>query len=188
MDPDMILLECEEHMSKALDYLKSELRGVRTGRASTGLVEHVRIEAYGSTSELRNLASISTPEPTQIVVKPYDPGTIGAIVKGIEAADLGLNPHSDGKVIRVPIPPLSGERRKQLVSQVKGMGEQAKVAIRNARRDANKHLDQLDKDKDAHISEDEIKRRKDQVQDLTKKHESEIDHLVEAKSAEVTEI
>lgn len=185
LDLDTVMLECDGAMDKAIDYLKHELRGIRTGRASAGLIESVRVEAYGTQQDLRNLAVLSTPEPTQIMVKPFDPSTVGAIVKAIEAADLGLNPQSDGKVIRVPVPALSGERRKHLASQVKSMGEQAKVTIRNARRDTNKHLDQLGKDKSLGYSEDQIKDAKTATQEKTKKHEKSIDEMVSKKSAEI---
>ncbi len=188
MDRDMVMLECEELMDNAIAYLKNELRGVRTGRASAGLIEYVKIEAYGSMTDLKNLAGIASPEPTQIVVKPFDPGTISDIVKGIERADLGLNPQSDGKMIRIPVPSLSGDRRRQLATQTKTMGENAKVTVRNARRDANKHLDQLEKDKTNSVSEDEAKGLKTDVQDLTKKHETTIDKLVTAKADEIMQI
>jgi len=188
LDPDTVLLECDESMDKALEYLKHELRGVRTGRASVGLVEHVKVDAYGSSQDLRNLAALSAPDAAQILIKPFDPGTVNAIVKAIEVADLGLNPQSDGKAVRVPVPPLSGERRKQLAGQVKSMGENAKVAVRNARRDANKHLDQLSRDKSQGYSEDEIKSAKDDIQEKTKKHEEMIDQLVKAKAEEILEV
>jgi len=188
MDADTILLECEEHMTKTLDYLRHELRGVRTGRASTGLVEYVKVEAYGASTDLRNLAGISVPEPTQIQIKPFDPGTTGDIVKALERADLGLNPQSDGKVIRLNVPTLSGERRKQLAGQVRSMGENAKVAIRNARRDANKQVDAAEKDKDSGVSEDDAHTLKDEINDLTKKYEVEVESLVEAKTTEIMEV
>ncbi len=188
MDVDLILLECEDHMTKAVDYLKHELRGIRTGRASTAMIEHVKVEAYGSPTDLKNLASLSVPEPTQILVKPFDPSTMTDIIKGIERADLGLNPRPEGKQIRVPVPPLSGERRRQLAGQVKSMGEAAKVAIRNARRDANKHVDQAEKDKASGLSEDAAKDMKNEIQELTKKYESTVDSLVEQKSREISEV
>lgn len=188
MDPEMIVLECEEHMDKSLEYLRNELRGVRTGRATTGLIEFVKVDVYGAPTELRNVAALSTPEPTQIVVKPFDPATIGDIIKGIERADLGLNPMSDGKTIRVPIPALSGDRRKQLAGQVKTLGENAKIAIRNARRESNKHVDHAEKDKDAHVSEDEAKKMKEEIQELTKKAESKIDELITSKAAEIMDL
>ncbi len=188
MDLDSILLEAEEAMDKALEYLKKELSGVRTGRASPGLVEFVKVEAYGAESDLRSLAMVSVPEPTQIHIKPFDPSTVTDIVKGIEKAGLGLNPMVDGKMVRLNIPPLSGDRRKQLIGSVKQMGEQAKVTIRNARRDANKHIDAAEKDKDQHLSEDDVKGAKDDVQELVKKHETAVDDAVSTKSTEIEEV
>jgi len=174
-------------MQKAVDYLKSELKGVRTGRASPSLIEFVKIEAYGTESELRSLAMIQAPEPTQLLVKPFDPGTIQEIVKGIEKAGLGLNPQPDGKTIRISIPALSGDRRKDLIASCKSMGEQAKVTIRNARRDANKAIDQAEKDKSLGLSEDQIKSAKDDVQELLKLHEAEVEQLVVAKTKQIEE-
>jgi ribosome recycling factor len=188
MDIDEILLEAEDAMDKALEYLTSELQGVRTGRASTGLVEFVKVEAYGAVTDLRSVASVSVPEPTQLMVKPFDPSTVKDIAKGIEKAGLGLNPQVDGKVIRLNIPPLSGERRQQLIGSVKQMGEQAKITIRNARRDANKHIDQAAKDKSAGVSEDEASGAKDQVQDLTKQYEAKVDQAVTRKSDEIQKV
>jgi len=188
MDVDMIMLECEEHMTRTVEYLKSELRGIRTGRASTAMIEYVKVDAYGSPTDLKNLAALSVPEPTQILVKPFDPSTMTDIIKGIERADLGLNPRPEGKQIRVPVPSLSGERRKQLAGQVKTMGEAAKVAIRNARRDANKHVDAVEKDKTSGLSEDAVKGMKHDVQELTRKYESLADSLVEQKTKEISEV
>lgn len=188
MDVDMILLECEEHMTKAVDYLKHELRGIRTGRASTAMIEFVKVDAYGSPTDLKNIAALSVPEPTQILIKPFDPSTMTDIIKGIERADLGLNPRPEGKQIRVPVPSLSGERRKQLAGQVKTVGEAAKVAIRNARRDANKNIDQAEKDKSTGLGEDAAKDLKNDVQELTKKYEGLVDSLVEQKTKEITEV
>lgn len=188
MDADTILLECEEAMTKAVDYLKHELRGMRTGRASTALVEYIKVDYYGSPTDLKGLAAISTPEPTQILLKPFDPSSISAISKAIQSADLGLNPQSDGKTIRINIPPLSGDRRKQLVAKIKEMGEGAKVAIRNARRDANKHLDQAEKEHIEGMSEDALKGFKDDVLELTHKYEKEVDDLVAGKTTEVMEV
>lgn len=185
-DPDTILLETEESMEKAVEYLTREFRGVRTGRASPALVEFLKVNYYGSETDLKSLASVSVPEPTQLLIKPFDAGAMAEIKKAIETSGLGLNPISDGKQIRLNIPPLSRERRQQLVSHVRKMGEEQKIALRNARRDANKHADQL---KSAgHVSEDEIKTLKDEIQDLLKKYEKIIDDKVEAKSAEIMEI
>lgn len=180
--------ECKAHMDKSIEHLKHELRGIRTGRPNTGLVEFVKVEAYGSTTDLRNVAAISIAEPATITIKPFDPSTTGEIVKAIERADLGLNPQSDGKMIRVAVPTLSGDRRKQLANQVHKMGEAAKISIRNARRDANKHIDQLEKDKSEDLSEDQAKRHKDDIQDLTKKYEQQVEELVESKVKEITEV
>ena len=179
---------CNDQMTKVIEYLKDELRGVRTGRATPGLVEHVRIDvaSYGSTMELRELASITAPEPATLVVKPFDPTTIKDIEKGIQTSNLGITPSSDGKMIRPPIPPLSGERRKQLTGQVKSMGEEQKIALRNVRRDVIKKID-TDK-KASTITEDEAESAKDAVQKLIKKNEQEIDSMIEAKGKEIDEI
>lgn len=188
MTLDEIQLHAEETMDKSLEYLRGEIKGVRTGRATPGLVEYVKVEVYGSETDLRSVALISAPEPTQILVKPYDASTIQEISKGIAAAGLGLNPAVDGKQIRISIPPLSGDRRKELAASVKQMGEQAKVAMRNARRDANKHIDQLSKDKTQHISEDEIEGAKTEVQDLLKKYEKTVEDEITRKAKEIQEI
>jgi len=186
--PDSILNEAEAAMKKAVDYLSRELRGLRTGRASTALVEYIKVDYYGSPTDLKALAAISVPETSQILIQPFDPQSVGEIRKAIEQAELGLTPQVDGKVIRVNIPALSTDRRKQLSQQAKKMGEDAKVSCRNVRRDANKHADQLGKDKSEHISEDEIKTLKEEIQDLLKKYEAEIVKMVDAKSAEIMQV
>jgi ribosome recycling factor len=185
-DPDTILLETEEHMEKALEYLKHELRGIRTGRASPAMIDSVKVEYYGSQTDLKSLASISVPEPTQLLVKPFDAGAISEIKKAIEAAGLGLNPMSEGKQLRINVPPLSGDRRQQLIAKVKKMGEEQKVAIRNARRDGNKHADALKSG--GKFPEDEIETLKTEIQDLLKKYEGEVDKLVESKSKEISQV
>ncbi len=188
MDIDESLLTCEESMDKAVDYLKGELRGVRTGRANTALVEFIKVDYYGAPTELRQLALINVPEPTQILIKPFDASSTKEIGKAIEAAGLGLNPVVEAKQVRLNLPALSGERRTQLISSVKQMGEQGKVAIRNARRDANKHIDQAAKDKAQHLSEDAVEEAKDDVQKLTKKYEAQVDELITSKTKEIQEI
>jgi ribosome recycling factor len=187
MPADDIELACEESMEKSVDYLRSELRGIRTGRASPALVEglKVSVESYGSTMTLRELASISVPEGTQLLVKPFDPSVLKDIERAIQTSDIGITPMSDGKVIRLPVPPLSGERRQQLLQQVRKLGEGQKVAVRNARRDANKSVDSELKEKT--ISEDEAEKSKESIQKLTKKYEEQIDELVAAKSKEIQE-
>lgn len=180
--------ECSAKMHKAVEFLKQELRGIRTGRAHPGLIEHMKIEvsSYGSSMELRELATISVPDPSTLLVKPFDPGTLSDIEKGLQSSSLGVTPMSDGKAVRLPIPPLSGERRQLLLQQVKKMAEAQKIAVRNARRDANKAADSEEKAKT--VSEDEAKDAKDNVQKLTKKHEDEIDAMVSAKGKEIEEV
>lgn len=187
-DPDTILLEAEDAMDRALSYLSQELRGVRTGRASPALVEFLKVEYYGAPTDLKSLAAVSVPEPSQLLIKPFDVSAIGEIKKAIETSGLELTPMVEDKRIRLNIPPLSGERRQQLAARVRKMGEEAKVVMRNARRDANKHLDQVEKDKTSGLSEDDLKRYKDDVQEATKKHETTIDELVEHKMKEITEV
>jgi len=188
MDLDEILMEAEESMEKAIDYCKSEMKGVRTGRAQPSMLEMVKVECYGAPTELRGIALISAPEPTQLVVKPFDPSTTNEIAKGLEKAGLGFNPQVDGKQIRLNIPALSGDRRKQLAASVKQMGEQAKITIRNARRDANKLIDTAGKDKSLGHSEDEIAGTKDEVQELLKKYEGIVEKLVSEKTKEIESV
>lgn len=187
-DPDTILLETEEAMEKAVTYLKHEMRGIRTGRAHPALVEFVKVDYYGSMTDLKGLAAISVPEPTQLLVKPFDAGSIQAIKTAIEQSGLGLNPMPEGKQIRINVPMLSQERRQKLIAQCKKMAEEQKVSIRNARRDGNKHADALAKDPKAHVPEDEIATLKEEIQNLLKKYEEEVDRVTEAKVKEVTEI
>jgi ribosome recycling factor len=177
--------QCKITMDKCVAYLREELRGVRTGRASPGLVEHLKVEvvSYGTTMALRELATISAPDPVTLLVKPFDPGTLKDIERAIQTSELGITPASDGKVVRLPVPPLSGERRTQLINQVKKMGEAQKVAIRNVRRDANRQIDAAEKGHE--ISEDEAKAAKDRIQKLTKSHEDEVDAQTTAKSEEI---
>jgi ribosome recycling factor len=185
MDADEILLDVEERMEKAADVLKHALAGVRTGRANPGLVDSLRVEAYGSPTPMKQLATVGAPEPSQIVVKPFDPGTLKDIEKAIQASGLGLNPQNDGRVIRINVPPLSTEVRRKLVGRIKELTEEAKVAIRNVRRDGNKLADQGEKDKD--FSEDDCKKLKDDIQEFTKKFEARASELARAKEAEVME-
>lgn len=179
------LFEVEHKMEADVAYLRSEYRGIRTGRASVGLVDHIKVDYYGSPTDLRQLATISTPDATMIVIKPFDPGCLKDIEKAIQASDLGIMPSVDGKAIRLTVPPLSGERRGQLVSQVKKMSEAAKIAIRNARRDGNKETDKGEKASE--ITKDDAKKQKDQIQDLTKEYEKTIDQLLAEKTKEIDE-
>jgi ribosome recycling factor len=183
MSVDEVLLDAEERMNKAISVLKHALSGIRTGRATPGLVDSVRVEAYGSQSPLKQLASINAPEPSQLMIRPYDAGTIKDIEKAIVASDLGLNPQNDGKIIRINIPPLSTEVRKKMVARIKELTEEAKIAIRSIRRDSNKVIETAEKDKE--IGEDDRDKLKEDVQELTKKYEAEATELSKAREAEV---
>ena len=185
MTYDEILSDAQERMDKALAVLSNNLTGVRTGRANPGLVESLRVEVYGSHTPLKQLASIGTPEPQQIVIRPYDTSTIKELEKAIVAGDLGLNPQNDGRIIRLNVPPLSTDVRKKMVSRIKELTEDAKISIRNIRRDANKAADAAEKDKT--MSEDERNTLKDEVQELTKKFEAQASELAKAREAEVME-
>ncbi|HEY8504751.1 MAG TPA: ribosome recycling factor [Gemmataceae bacterium] len=185
MTTDEILLDCEERMEKAVEVFRSELRGLRTGRATPALLDSIRVDYYGSPTPVRQLATVSTPDAQQILIKPFDPGTLKDIEKAIRSSDLGLAPNNDGKVIRLTIPPMSGEQRTKMVQRIKKLAEEARVACRNVRRDANKQFDQAEKAKE--MTEDERDRGKERVQALLKKAEGDIDELAEKKSKEVME-
>ncbi len=185
MAADEILLDTEDRMEKALHVLKNSLSGIRTGRANPGLVDSLRVEVYGSATPIKQLASVGAPEPTQIVIRPYDPGTIKDIEKAIIASDLGFNPQNDGRFIRINIPPLSTEQRKKMVGRIKSLAEETRISIRNIRRDANKAIDQAEKDKE--ISEDDRDRLKEDVQELTKKFEGQVTEMSKRRETEVLE-
>jgi ribosome recycling factor len=185
MGMDEILLDVEEKMEHDVEYLRKEFRGIRTGRASPGLVEHIKVDYYGSPTDLRQLASITTPEATLIVIKPFDPGSIKEIDKAIAASNIGINPQSDGKVIRLVIPPLSGERRHLIAAQLKKLAEAARVAVRNARRDGNKDSDH--QQKATEMTEDDARICKEEIQKLTDTYEADIEELLTAKTQEIEE-
>lgn len=187
-DPDTILLESEDSMSKAFEYLKKELKGLRTGRASPALVEYIKVDYYGTMTDLKALAGISTPEPTQLLIKPFDVGAVQEIKKAIEASGLGLVPVLEAKQIRLNIPMLTRDRRQQLANQARKDGEEQKVSMRNVRRDANKHADTLAKQDGTHHSEDDIKQLKTEIQDLLKKYEGKIDEAIKVKTDEILEV
>src|ERR1035437_3961350 len=186
MAVDEILFEAEESMEKALDHLKHELRGLRTSRATTALVEYVKVDYYGTPTDLRALASLTTPDASSILIKPFDPTSLKAIVRGLEEANLGINPQSDGKQIRMILPSLSGERRQQLAHKVKEAAEQSRIALRNIRRDANKKVDH--EEKDSLLTEDQAKAGRDDVQELLKKYEATVESLIAAKTKEIMEV
>jgi ribosome recycling factor len=187
-DPDTILLELEDHMSKAVDYLKKEFQGIRAGRASPSLVEYIKVDYYGSQTDLKAIAAVSVPEPTQLLIKPFDVGALSDIRKAIESSGLGLNPMTEGKTLRVNIPPLSRDRRAQLATQAKRLADEQKVVLRNARRDANKLADSLLKQPGKQYPEDEVDQLKKEIQDLLKKYEEQMDQANETKAAEIMEV
>ncbi len=185
MNRDDILLDCEERMEKAVDVFRGQLMGLRTGRATPGLVDSIRVNYYGSPTPLKQVANISCPEPQQIVIRPVEGSILGEIAKAIQSSDAGLAPNSDGRVIRINVPPLSTERRRDLVTRVNKFAEEARVAIRNIRRDSNKHGDTAEKEK--LLSEDDVKSLKDQVQELTKKYEGAVNDQAKSKEKDVME-
>ncbi len=168
-----LFVEVNKRMNAAIEYVKHELAGVRTGRASVAILEHVQVEAYGSKMPINQVASLSVPESTLIVATPFDPSVIGALEKAIRTSDLGLNPANDGKVVRIPVPPLTEERRKELSKIVHKMSEEGRNAIRAVRRDANDRLKKLLKD--SMISQDDERKGLDEVQKLTDQHIKMID-------------
>ncbi len=183
MPTKKIVAEYQDKMNKAVEYLQDELRGLRTGRASTGLVENLKADFYGTPTPLKQMATLAAPQSDTIIIKPFDPSSIKDIEKAIKNSDLSIAPIVDGKLIRLNVPALSQERRRQLVNQAKQLGEQAKVSIRNIRRDANKHLEEAEDDKE--ITEDDREKGKKQMDDLTKEHTEGIDQIVKTKSEEI---
>jgi ribosome recycling factor len=180
---DAVLSETKRKMEATLDATAEKLGGVRTGTANTSLLTTLTVDAYGTQMKLQEVATVSAPEPRLLVVSPYDKNTLGAIDKAIQAANLGLNPQSDGNILRVPIPALTEERRKEIVKAVGNIVEEGKVALRNVRRDANDQIKKAQKDGD--ISEDDAKRAQDEIQKLTDDCVEKLDEMGEAKEAEV---
>ncbi len=184
--PEAVKRETEDGMIRALEALQRHFARVRTGRASLSLVDGIRVEYYGTPTPLNQVASLSIPEPRLIAVQPWDKTLIPAIEKAILQSELDLNPTNDGNVVRIPIPKLTEERRKELVKVVKGMAEDGRVAVRNARRDGNSQLDRLLKDKV--ISEDDLRRWKDEIQKLTDEYVARVDEACKKKEAEILEV
>ncbi len=182
-----LFAEAQERMDKAVEAMKREFAKIRTGKATVSLLDGVKLEYYGNKVPLRQVANISVPEARLLVVQPWDKKIVGDIEKAIRAADLGLNPSSDGHLIRVPIPALTEERRKEMVRYVHKLAEEGRVAIRNVRRDVNEILKQ--KQKDGEISEDDFHRAHDKtVQEMTDKGVHEVDHILAAKETELMEV
>lgn len=178
-----VVEENKTRMNKAVEVLADELKAVRSGRASTGLVENIRVDYYGTQSPIKAIAAVTVPQHDTILIKPFDPGSVREIEKAIKNSDLSIAPIVDRGLIRLGIPPLNEERRRELVAQVKHMSEQAKVSIRNIRRDAIKHLEKQEKDKV--ITEDDLQHGKKQIDDTTKEYIDKIDEVVKHKSDEI---
>lgn len=180
------IADAKRRMHGAVASFQSELAGVRTGRATTALLDRVNVDAYGTSTPLNQLAGINVPESRLITVQPYDPSILGAIEKGIMESDIGLTPNNDGQIIRLAIPELTEERRKELTKLVSKMAEEARVAVRNVRRDVNNEMKRAEKDGD--ISKNELSRYQDDVQKLTDAEVKAIDELMERKEAEILEV
>jgi ribosome recycling factor len=181
-----VLREAEGKMKKSAESLRHHLGGIRTGRASPALVENLPVEAYGASMPLNQLANIQVPDARMITIQPYDTGMVRAIEKAIQHSELGINPTSDGRLIRLAIPPLTEDRRKALVKMVRQYVEESKVALRNVRREALDDLRQLEHEK--LISEDDQRRGQEKLQELTDRHTRELDQIGQSKEAEVMEI
>lgn len=180
-----VFTDAEDRMNKAFDHLKKDFVSIRTGRATPALLDRIHVEAYGSQMLINQVASVTSPEARMLLVTPYDKSVLGAIEKAIQKSDLGINPTNDGSAIRLTLPPLTEDRRKDLVKQVKKRTEEGKVALRNIRRDA---IEDVKKQKDSGASEDEIKRAEQQIQKLTDKHISEFEHALAVKEKEILEV
>ncbi len=188
MDADTVLLETEEAMRKGVDFMNQEFAAVRTGKASPALVEgiDIHVQSYGSSMKLKQLAMINTPEPRLIVIQPFDPSTTQDIERGLKESKLGINPNVDGKNIRLPIPELSEERRRDLVKLAKQMAEEGRIRVRAARKDSIDKAKKLEKDKA--ITEDELHRLEKEIQTLTDKHVQEIDERVGTKEKDIMQV
>lgn len=183
---DDVKADAENRMKKSIEAFKRELVGIRTGRASPALVEPIKVDYYGTPTPLQQLAAVSAPEPRLLVIKPFDQSALAAIEKAILKSDLGLTPINDGKLIRLPIPPLTEERRRELTKVVRKQAEEAHVAIRNIRRDALKDLEEMEKEK--LISEDQHFKGKEILQELTDKYIAQVDQIAKAKEAEIMQV
>jgi ribosome recycling factor len=186
MIPDELKKTMLEKMEGCQDHLRSELAGIRTGRASLALLDGIKIDYYGTPTPVRQIASLATPEPRLITIQPWEPNLIVEIERAIQTSDLGVTPTNDGKIIRLALPPLSEERRKELVKIAKKLGEEAKVAIRNVRRDTNEGLKKLHKD--TKITEDVLRKAQDEVQKLTDQGIERIDAMIKKKESEILEV
>ncbi|RNC67908.1 MAG: ribosome recycling factor [Desulfuromonadales bacterium] len=181
-----VIADMKSHMDKSVESLRREYQKVRTGRANTGLLDDIKVDYYGNPSTLNQVATLAVPEPRTITIQPWEAKIIPVIEKAILNANLGFTPSNDGKLIRINLPPLTEERRKEIVKSLKKSAEEAKIAIRNIRRDAIDHLKKLEKDKQ--ISEDDLKRAEKDVQDATNVYVAKIDEVLSHKEKEVMEV
>lgn len=188
VDPHIkdLLAEAEEHMEKSMDWLRTELNGVRAGRATPSMIENVRVDYYGSQTPLNQLASISAPQADLLIVQPWDRSALQAVEKAIMSANMGLNPNNDGTFIRIPVPPLSEERRKDLVKTARSKGEEAKIAVRNIRREVKDRIKTVSDEES--ISEDMRYEGEERLQSITDEYTHKIDHLLKRKESEIMEV
>lgn len=186
MNYDEITKDANARMDKAVKHLQEQLRAVRTGQASPALVENMRVDYYGTPTPISQLATIGAPEPRQLTIKPFDLSVLSEIEKTIQKSDLGINPSSDGKILRLTLPQLSGEQRSKYAAKVKDMCEEGRIAMRNTRRDLNKAADQAKKDGD--LTEDDNKRLHDEIQNLLKDYEGKINSIQEKKTEEIMSV
>ena len=185
MNTAQVMKDAEDRMEKALDKFRNDLKGLRTGRASPAMLDSLKVDYYGSPTPVKQIANISTPDPSSIMIKPFAADDLKEIEKAIRSSDLGLAPNNDGKVIRLTVPSMSGDQRKKMVQHIKKLAEEAKVACRNIRRDGNKHLDMAEAD--GEMTEDERDKGKEKVQNLLKTYEGKVDELADKKGKEVME-
>jgi ribosome recycling factor len=186
--PEAIYAEAKKRMKTSIETLKKEMSGIRTGRANASLLDSIHVEYYGSSMPLSQIASVSVPEPSTLMIAPFDKTAIKAIEHAILKSELGLNPANDGNVIRLPIPALTQERRKELTKLVNKLGEEIKTAIRNVRRDANEDVKKLEKDKQNPLGEDAAKKSLDQIQKLTDDSIKEVEEIMKHKDAEIMKV
>ena len=183
MNVDELIQDAQRRMDKSIEATRGELNSVRTGRASAALLDRVNVDYYGQRTPLRQLATVNVPEPRLLTIQPFDPNSLKTIERALQESDLGLTPSNDGKIIRLPIPQLTEERRKELVRYVRQLAEEGRVAVRNVRRDVIHHLKEL-----AEIGSDEEHRAEERVQKLTDEHVKSIDELLKHKEAEIMEV
>lgn len=186
MSSKEILDEGRGRFEKALTHLKDQLKRIRTGRASPALVDNLRVDYYGTQTPISQMAQISIPEPRQILIKPFDASALKELMRVVSQSDLGAAPQSDGKVVRITLPPLSGEQRQKFSAKVKEMCEETRVSMRNSRRDVNKHVDTISKS--GALTEDEHKKLQTQVQELLKEYEKKVDETQKAKVTEIESV